>query len=289
VTAVDAVGIKAPGFVDVSKPEPDDERFWSVTTILGTLDKPALLYWSAEQAALAACSVAKSLPQRIEEDGEEAVVKWLRDARFRKPKGQRSAADLGSAVHAACEEYALTGIRPETDEEVTPFLDQFDKWCETWQPEYFFAEASVFNPTYGYAGTCDAGLRIAGMSLITDYKSSRKSTGSDGKPTGPYPEVALQLAMYRYAELMATWGVRRYERFRRRYYLLSNFERDMAAPMPTFDGGICIHITPEHCDAYPVKCDEETFEMALYVLEGARWAIETSKNVIGAPLELGGL
>ena len=41
---------------------------YSVTTIIGALDKPALLYWAAEETAKAAVTVAKSLPTRIEED-----------------------------------------------------------------------------------------------------------------------------------------------------------------------------------------------------------------------------
>ena len=33
--------------VDVKKPADDDLRMWSVTTIIGCLDKPALMYWAA--------------------------------------------------------------------------------------------------------------------------------------------------------------------------------------------------------------------------------------------------
>ena len=68
--------------VDLKDAEPDDLRLWSVTTVIGALDKPALVYWSAEQTALAAVASANSLPARIDEEGTEAVVKWLRDARF---------------------------------------------------------------------------------------------------------------------------------------------------------------------------------------------------------------
>ena len=40
--------------IDDAKPEPDDLRMWSVTTIIGALDKPALVYWAAEETAKAA-------------------------------------------------------------------------------------------------------------------------------------------------------------------------------------------------------------------------------------------
>jgi len=267
------------------KPADDDERMWSVTTIIGALDKPALLYWAAEQTALAAVASAKSLPARIDEEGAAEVVKWLRDARFRRNKAERSAAELGTAVHEACESYALTGQRPDVDAEVQPFLDQFDAWAQEFQPEYQAAEVTVYNPTYGYAGTCDAFLTVGGVRFIADYKTTRKSFDNRGNPTGPYPEVALQLAAYRHAEMAAVWRPRRMEQYRRRYYLLGQAEREMAVPVPEVDTGLVIHITPDHCDAYPVECGPDIFEAFLFVQEAARWSFQTSKTVIGRPLE----
>lgn len=265
-------------------PEPDDLRAWSATTIIGCLDKPALLYWSAEQTAKAAVGSARSLPARIDEEGADAVVKWLRDARFRRTPGERSAADLGTAVHEACEQFALTGTRPDVDDDVAPFLDQFDEWCQAFQPSYQAVETTVYNPSRGYAGTCDAFLTIDGVRFIADYKSSKKSFDNRGNPTSPYPEVALQLAAYRHAEMAAIWRPRRMEKFRRRYYLLSEAEREMAVPVPEVDTGLVIHITPDHCDAYPVDCGPDIYRAFLFVLEAARWQFDLSKKVIGVPL-----
>lgn len=270
--------------LDVDRPAHDDLRLWSVTTIIGALDKPALVYWSATETAKAAVRLAGSLPQRISEEGEEAVAKYLAGARFRRPAGERSAAELGTAVHAACEEYALTGRRPEVDDDVRPFFEQFDAWAQEWQPAYEAAEMTVYNPTYSYAGTTDAILRIAGQRVIVDYKTTAKTKDSSGKETRPYSTVALQLAAYRYAEFAAMWRPRRYEHFRRRYYLLGDEERVTSVPVPEVDGGLCIHITPEHCRAHPVRCDRDVFRSFLYVLECARWAFDLSRSVIGEPL-----
>jgi hypothetical protein len=271
--------------LDGQKPADDDERHWSVTTILGCLKAEGLLYWTAEEAAKAAVNSAASLQSRIEEEGREAVIKWLRDARFRRAKGERTAAELGTEVHAACEAYALTGQRPDVDAEVQPFLDQFDRWAQEFQPVYQAAEVTVYSPSYGYAGTCDAFLTVGGVRCIVDYKSSRKSFDNRGNPTTPYPEVALQLAAYRHAELAAVWRPRRMEQYRRRYYLLGQAEREMAVPVPEVDTGLVIHITPDHCDAYPVECGPDIFEAFLFVQEAARWQFQTSKTVIGRPLE----
>lgn len=286
------------------KPTEDDLRLWSVTTIIGCLDKPALMYWSAEQAALAAVAAARSLPARIEEEGQEPVVKWLRDARFRRPKGRLSNASLGTCAHTACEEYALTGTRPDAGrladiirQEGGPrfdgveseravlsrMLDQFDRWLQRFTPEYQATEVVVYHPTMGYAGTADAFLTVDGVPLIVDYKTSRDGY-SKGQAKAPYPEAALQLAAYRHAEFAAMWRPRRTEQFRRRYYLLSEAEREMAAPVPQVDGGAVIHLTPDHCELFPVRCDEAVFRAFLHIQEASRWVNGLSKTVIGTPI-----
>lgn len=276
--------VMGPEPLDVPKPLPDDRRLYSVTTIIGTLDKPALLYWSAEQTAREAVRTVKSLPARIADTGEEAVIKWLRTARFRQPKGERSAADVGTAVHKACEEFALTGIRPDVDDELKPFLDRFEEWCQVFQPVYQAAEFTVYNPDAGYAGTCDAVMTVDGFRAITDYKTHMKPFDSRGKTSGAYPEVALQLSAYRFAPIAATWRPRRYEKWRRRYYLLGDEEASQGIAPPEVDGGLCIVITPTHCTAYPVACDQEVYTQFLYIAEAARWSFDLSKRVIGEPL-----
>ena len=294
--------------MDVTDAPDGDMRLWSVTTIIGCLDKPALLYWAAEQTALAAVGSIGSLTVRLNEEGQEPVVKWLRDARFRRPKGRLSNASLGTCAHQACEEYALTGTRPDAgrmgeivrteggarfdgvDAEVpvlSKMLDRFDGWLSRAQPSYDAAEVVVYHPTYGYAGTADAFLTIDGVPLIADYKTSREGYDSKGNAKTPYPEAALQLAAYRYAECAAVWRPRRIEKFRRRYYLLSDVERDQAVPVPQVDGGIVIHITPDHCEAFSVRCDERVHEAFLFVQEASRWVNDTSKSVIGMPLITG--
>lgn len=272
--------------VDVDGPAPEDLQMWSVTTIIDCLDKPGLIYWAAEETGKASIDSERTWKAILEDQGRDEAVKWLRDARFRKPKGYRSDTALGTDVHAACEEYALTGTRPEVDDEVRPFLDQFDRWLQKFTPSYQATEVCVYNPTYGYAGTADAFMTIDGVRFIVDYKSSRKSVDARGKTRKPYPEqVGLQLAAYRHATFAAVWRPRRFERFRRRYYLLGPSEQHQAVPVPEVDTGLCLHLTPEHAMAYPIRCDEAVHEAFLFTQECARWVNETSKRVMGDPLE----
>lgn len=290
----------------------DDLVLWSVTTILKALSSDALTYWACEQAALAAVHSQRTwMGMLADDDGCNHTnsatcdaVKWLRDARFRRPQVLLSATDLGSVVHKAIEEYSLSGKKPNANDladiirsiggpkvdvhaeepVVEQMLYAFDRWVQAVSPAYDAAEVCVFSPTYGYAGTTDAFLRLDGVPLIVDYKTSREARDAKGKPKGPYSDVALQLAAYRFADAAAVWRPRRTEIYRRRYYLLSPEERAMAVPVPKVDGGLVIHITPEACQAFPVRCDEAVHESFLYVLEVSRWMNDLSKHVIGAPL-----
>lgn len=274
------------GAIDVKKPEPEDLRMYSVTTILGVLDKPALVYWAANETADAAVRQAKYLAQRVESEGKEAVAKALAGARFASPPGGRTAKALGTAVHEALEHLALTGEFPTVDDEVRPFIEQADKWMQKFQPVYEASEMTTYSPQYGFAGTLDAIATIDGVRFLIDYKTSRKSVDNQGKPTTPYPEqVGLQLAAYRYAEYAATWRPRRYEYQRRRYYLLGMDERETAVPVPEVDTGLVLHLTPEHCVGFPINCDRIAFDAFLYSLECFRWVNEISKKIMGDPLE----
>jgi hypothetical protein len=292
--------------VDVDKPTEGDLTLWSVTTILGALDKPALLYWAAAQTAEAAIDNVATWQAMLADRGRPEAVKWLRDARFRRPRNLLSAADLGTVVHHLCESYALTGARPDKHQIAAAIraqggeqvdvraegpvamsmLDRFDEWLQRFTPAYQATEVCVYHPTYGYAGQTDGFLTIDGVRFIIDYKTSREPYDSKGQPKTPYPEqVGLQLAAYRHAEYAAVWRPRRMEQFRRRYYLLGEAERVMAEPVPEVDSGLVIQITPEACEAYPIRCDAEVHTAFLYIIEAFRWVAETSKTVMGPALE----
>lgn len=144
---------------DIAPAEPDDlPPLWSVTTIIGALDKPALVPWAAKATAEAAVDKERAWRSRLEHEGRDAAIDYLKGARFHRKPGARSATELGTAVHAACEHKAIFGSwRQEdlADMELRPFMVQFDRFLDEYQPVYIAAEVTVFSPTWGYAGTCD--------------------------------------------------------------------------------------------------------------------------------------
>jgi len=292
--------------LEVEGPDPADLQLWSVTTILGVLEKRGLMWWAAEQTALAAIDEQPSWQGLLAGTSRDAAIDWLRRAHTRRQKDKLTATTLGSIAHSMFESYALTGTRP-TKEEVAEavhaaggddidlvgetnvlghLLNQFDGWLQRFSPAYQATEVTVYSPTYGYAGQADAFLDIEGTRFIVDYKTSRSAKDSQGKPRVPYPsEVGLQLAAYRNAEFAAVWRPRRFEKWYRRYYLLGQAEQDAAVPVPEVDGGLCIQVTPEACESYPIRCDQEVHRAFLFTLEVFRWVQETSKSAMGQKLE----
>lgn len=270
-----------------TQPDPGDQRLWSVTTLIGCLDKPALVPWAALKTAEAAVDDEAKWRSRLDHEGRQSAVDYLKNARFRGRAGERSATDLGSAVHEACEYAAIHGkFRSEdvADDELRPFLTQFRRFLADFRPTYEAAEVTVFSPAFGYAGTVDAFLTIDGVRYIVDYKTSRQSTDARGNPKQPYPEVSLQLAAYRYAELAAVWRARAQEIYKRRYYLLSETERAMAVPVPEVDHGLVIYLTPDFYSVHPIRCDDGIFDCFLAVIDAARFVLDVGKNVVGRPL-----
>lgn len=290
--------------------EPGDEALWSVTTIIGILDKPALVPWAVGETAEQVVDDVKGLLYRLENDGREETIDWVKRLRWRTD-GRLKASDLGTVAHGLFDEYAINGTRPEVVPELHPdfakdrsllderdlhdlrrMLDQFDRFLAEFQPEYLATEVVVYDPKirpdgsdgFGHAGQADCFLSINGIPLIGDYKTSRKSWTKSGAERGPYPEVGLQLAAYRYSQMAAVWRARRYKSQGRRYYLLSEAEKAAALPVPEVDNGVAIYVTPDRYGVYPVRCGAGQYEAFLYCLEMARWSFNESKHVVGNPM-----
>lgn len=280
--------------VDATASDADD-RLWSVTTILKSFgDSEGLIQWTAATTAQAAVTKLRTLNAMASEDPDGAV-KWLKEQRFATAKGTRSATKLGTAAHAAFEFLVVEGHRPPMgtplvegvmDAEVVPYLDSFERWLDSFQPEYLAAELTLYNAGRGYAGTADGFAVVDGIPVIVDYKTSRDSFDGRGNRKRPWTDVALQLAAYAACPTAAVWRARKFEQWSRRYYLLNADERELAVPAPVVEGGLCVHVTPEHCDVYPVEIGDDVFEAFLFAMEAARWSLETSRTVLGEPLAL---
>lgn len=168
----------------------DGKRVPGVTTVLGVLDKPALIGWAARTAADAAVeAIANGLPHDdAREVGSKAVF-----ARRNK------AADLGTRAHAFVESYfageqTIVNLTDEDDAMVYACarraIDHIEKTCT----RVVLSETAYTSPL-GFGGTLDLVVERDGKLLIADLKTGK----------GVHDEVIPQLAAYRF--LLSCAGV----------------------------------------------------------------------------------
>jgi hypothetical protein len=245
---------------------------------LGT-SKP-LVEWNVRTTAETAYDRFPILRQFHEDGDRDGAIKFLKDSRWTKTG---AAAARGTDVHKAAEALAL-GTIPEVEPEIEPYVEQYRRFLSDFAPEFLMAEAPVYNLTAGYAGTLDAIAKIDGKTVVVDMKTTAHGPDS-GKSRPPFPEVALQLTLYRHAELVGILADRREINYRR-YYVFDP-ELMHSEPMPETEGGVCVVISPEDYMVVPVDTSERIWTACRHMLEVARFQAETSKGVFGPPIAPG--
>lgn len=256
-----------------SSAKAEDERFWSVTTIIDNVGSSGgLTGWTANTVAEAALDTGEVWNAMLRRGERKEAIAYLANARFRpRPGAAMSDRAAGSKFHALAERWIFDEARPPCDEpDLVPLLDSFEQWLDVVQPSFEALEMTVYAPQYRYAGTLDGIATVNGMHGVLDYKCTLQHDDERTRK-GPWNSVALQLAAYRHAQFVAVWKARRYENFSRRYYLLSPGERAMAVAMPATDHGLVLHVSPDHCDLHVVATGEETFEGFLAAVDATRW------------------
>jgi hypothetical protein len=179
----------------------------SVTNVLGVLAKPGLDAWKIEQGIMAALT----LPRLPDESLDVFAHRVVADMGEQVEK----AADFGSAIHAACEAYALEKQLPE-DPHLREHLGSWVSWFDANVERVASVEQVYVEHEHGYAGRVDmvALLRGGGASgsasgsatcpywAVVDFKTQKikRSTRGEAKPAF-YETWPLQLAAYRQAIL----------------------------------------------------------------------------------------
>jgi len=175
---------------------------WSVTTLLKVLDKPAFVQWAAGATAAAAYEQREYLEADVKRYGIEEAIYRLSQQRF---NSSSNASAIGTAVHDLIEAHVLKvnppNIEPSLMGEVEPRFAQFLAWEADFKPEYRQAEATVYHPEDGWAGTLDLIAELGDLgNVLIDVKNTK--AGREGQP-GVYPENALQVAAYANAKWIA--------------------------------------------------------------------------------------
>jgi hypothetical protein len=166
----------------------------SVTNVLGVLAKPGLDAWKIEQGIMAALT----LPRRQDEPLDVFAHRVAEDMGEQVDK----AADFGSAIHAACEVYALNKQLPQ-DIRLLSFLESWFHWFDDNVERIAAVESVYVHHEHGYAGRVDMVALVKGIGwAVVDFKTQKvkRSAKGEAKPSfyEPWP---LQLAAYRQAIL----------------------------------------------------------------------------------------
>jgi hypothetical protein len=264
----------------------DDERFWSVTTIIANIgDSGGLTGWTANRVATSAINNETIWRAMLARGQHDEAVRYLAGSRFQPRQGHTlTDKDIGSAFHALAEQWIYDGTRPtvETGNQqdrhaIGQLLDSFGRWLDIAQPVFEALEMTVYHPDLHYAGTLDGICVVNGVRYVIDYKTSLDR--DDNRRKQPWKTNALQVAAYRHAQFVAVWKARRYEKFSRRYYLLNPTERALAVPMPATDTGLILHVTPDHADSYVANTGDQTFEGFLAAIDATAWLELEADNV----------
>lgn len=232
---VDATNARVPGsttIIDQGKP------------------KPALINWAASATADAAINRWDELSAMP----PAARLKELQGARYAE---KDRAAKRGTEVHQFAERL-IHGEVIEVPEELHGYVESYAKFLDTFQVTPVLVEFGVASYKHGYAGTADMVAdvvvpRLGKKRLLMDIKTSR---------SGIFAETALQMASYRYAEVIIG---------------------DPETAMIEVDGCAGIHVRADDADLVPVTADENVFRSFLYVKQVAEFE-KVGRDLIGAPI-----
>lgn len=163
----------------------------SVTTILNSLAKPALIPWNVKVC----CDyIYDNLQSLLEGDSfsVEKVFKIIEQAREAPEYERRKAAEIGTAAHDYLESYWLSVVRktnqPELPEEgpVRNCVDAAMSWIKDHDMVPILFERPFYSRLHQFTGKEDFVGMVDGHLAVIDYKSSKQI----------YPETALQTAAY---------------------------------------------------------------------------------------------
>ncbi len=188
---------------------------------------------------------------REDPDAIAAAVSWLSQSPYRSRERK---ADIGTAVHAELEAYALDKPRPEPGLMVRPYIEQFRRFLDAYHPTIVLAEANCYNRTEAYAGRLDALMRWGDPELLwlVDY-----TTGKD-----VYAQKGYQCAAYARAEFV---GLR----------------DGTELPMPKVDAAGVVRLSEDDWEFRPVDISDATFRDFRLIRENFDILERRSKRIVG--------
>lgn len=154
-------------------------RMPSVTTILSSISKPALVSWAAKTEREAVSTAAADLYADLAASPQlpRSMYVLALEQRVGKEKAHSkalaAASEIGTAVHAKID-WTLkrdlgrpVGPEPLVPTAATGAVQAFEEWRHAVSLEPLHIEQTIWSRTHGYAGTLDVVARLNGRALLT--------------------------------------------------------------------------------------------------------------------------
>lgn len=258
----------------------DGEAADGVTTIIGDgMPKPALVGWAAGTVGEFVADRLQLVDGHYLADDVVAELRRIGVERDRPipPEGlprvkiadgfkglpyydRDKAGNRGTEVHRIAQRLA-EGEEVQVPDELVGHVDAYLRFREEWGPYDEIVEFVGANRTHRYMGTGDLICRLRAAPELglceIDLKTNR---------SGPFGEVGLQLAAYRYFEAIVD-------------------EDGNEAVMPEIDSTLCLWVRADGYDLYPFEAGPAEFRTFLYVQQVARFAKVRSREVKGEALQ----
>lgn len=150
------------------------EEVDSVSSIVDTLPKPAVIRWAEDMGARGAARAERE--GKLKGAEEHEIIYRVRSLGYGGDAVITEAQERGTAIHAAFHALATTGDPPA----LADYPDEWAPWIKgtarAWlklDPEPIQAEFMVCHPTLGYAGRPDLLANSKGQRLLIDYKTGK--------------------------------------------------------------------------------------------------------------------
>lgn len=161
----------------------EDIQYPSVTTILGVIAKPGLMYWAAnlERATILA-AVGEALSNKKKPKTREemlALIETLAKEKKAADKVKDKAADIGNEAHAMVEWTLRKRLglkvkgRPAMSPEAKRCFTSWQTWFKSTGLTPIAAEKMVYCHACGIAGTADLIAEKKGKYYVLDWKTGK--------------------------------------------------------------------------------------------------------------------
>lgn len=219
----------------------DGKRVTGVTTLIKKgLPSPGLVGWAARTVAEYAHDIDPSTLDILRTMGRDAFVNNLKGF----PNYMRdSAAQRGTEIHDLLVPLSQ-GIEVDVPDHLAGYVESCVAFLDEWRIKPILTEVVVANRTHKYAGTLDVVAALPDARVVLfDYKTGKNI----------YPEVALQLAAYRHAEIYVGADGR------------EQWMEDVG-----ITAGYAVHIREDGYEVIPAETGKDVFGAFLKVAEVAR-------------------